>query len=100
MSELTSLIWETFSMPQKGLQFLLMIPTTFPVGFRAASAADIRNYSHTEEMFYFMFFFFVFKADFKQNLQSYCVNTPSLQRLLHTYKVEISLDHSTLYPHQ
>lgn len=41
--KLTSLIWETFSMPQNGLQFLLMIPTTLPVGFLAASAADNFN---------------------------------------------------------
>ena len=37
----TSLIWATLSMPQNGLQLLLMIPTTFPVGFLAASAANI-----------------------------------------------------------
>lgn len=43
----TSLIWETFSMPQNGLQFLLMIPTTFPVGLWAASAANIFNCSDT-----------------------------------------------------
>lgn len=39
----TSLICETFSMPQNGLQFLLIIPTIFPVGFPAASAAEILN---------------------------------------------------------
>ena len=48
-SRSTSLIWETISMPQNGLQFLLMIPTTFPVGFLAASAADILNCSDTQE---------------------------------------------------
>lgn len=37
-------------MPQKGLQFLLMIPTTFPVGFLAASAADIFSYSKTKKL--------------------------------------------------
>lgn len=36
-------------MPQNGLQFLLMIPTTLPVGFLAASAADILNCSDTQE---------------------------------------------------
>lgn len=44
----TSLIWATLSMPQNGLQLLLMIPTTFPVGFLAASAANILNCSDTE----------------------------------------------------
>lgn len=34
-------------MPQNGLQFLLMIPTTLPVGLRAASAASIFNCSDT-----------------------------------------------------
>ena len=32
---------------QNGLQFLLMMPTTFPVGFLAASATDILNCSDT-----------------------------------------------------
>ena len=36
-STVTSLIWEMPSMPQNGLQFLLMIPTTLPVGFLATS---------------------------------------------------------------
>ncbi len=45
----TSLIWEAFSMPQNGLQLLLMIPTTLPVGFLAASAANILNCSDTQE---------------------------------------------------
>lgn len=44
-SRLTSLMWETLSMPQNGLQHLLMIPTTLPVGFLAASATDILNCS-------------------------------------------------------
>lgn len=35
-------------MPQNGLQLRLMIPTTFPVGFLAASAANILNCSDTE----------------------------------------------------
>lgn len=48
-SRLTSLIWEGLSIPQYGLQFLLMIPTTLPVGFLADSAADILNCSHTQE---------------------------------------------------
>lgn len=42
-SRLTSLMWERLSMPQKGLQFLLMTPTTFPVGLRVASAAVAFN---------------------------------------------------------
>lgn len=36
-------MWERLSMPQKGLQFLLMMPTTFPVGLQFASAAVAFN---------------------------------------------------------
>lgn len=39
-------MWETLSMPQKGLQFRLMMPTTFPVGLQVASAAVSFSYTN------------------------------------------------------
>lgn len=48
-SRFTSLIWEALSIPQNGLQLLLMIPTILPVGFRDASAASVLNCSDTQE---------------------------------------------------
>lgn len=48
-SVFTSLMKELLSMPQNGLQFLLMTPTTLPVGFRAASSAMLFIWSKSKK---------------------------------------------------